>query len=80
MKLRIDVVCENDSGTEQPHELMVLSRDELAMETLGLTLAESKQLLHVLQGYMVDQQAKEYLERHRTCPQCRCNFADHGQG
>lgn len=52
MKFRIDVVCEGDSGAEQPHELMVLLRDELAMETLGLTLAESKQLLHTLQSYM----------------------------
>lgn len=53
MKFRIDVVCEHDNGAEQPYELMALSRDELAMETLGLTLAEGKQLLHVLQGYMV---------------------------
>ncbi len=80
MKFRIDVVCECDSGAEQPHELMVLLRDELAMETLGLTLAESKQLLHTLQIYMVDQQAKDHLEQHRTCPQCDCYFTGNGQG
>lgn len=45
MRFRIDVVCEQDGHTEQPHKLIVLSRDELAMETLGLSLAEGKQLL-----------------------------------
>lgn len=80
MKFRIDVVCEQDSGADQPYELMALSRDELAMETLGLTLAEGKQLLHALQGYMVDQQATEYLEQHRNCPRCGDPFTHHGQG
>ena len=54
MKFRINVVCVNDEGTEQLSELMVLSRDDLVMETMGLTLAESKSLLHDLQSYVVE--------------------------
>ena len=80
MKFRIDVVCEHDNGAEQPYELMALSRDELAMETLGLTLAEGKQLLHALQGYMVKEQATEYLEQHRCCARCGNRFTHNGQG
>jgi hypothetical protein len=80
MKFRIDGVCEDGSGAEQPQELMTLSRDELAMETLELTLADSKQLLHALQSHVVDQQVKKHLEQHRTRPQCGCHFTGNGQG
>ena len=75
MKFRINVVCVNDEGTEQLSELMVLSRDDLVMETMGLTLAESKSLLHDLQSYVVERQATGYLEQHRACPQCGNRYA-----
>ena len=80
MKFRIDVVCERDNGADQPHELMTLSRDELVMETLGLTLAEGKQLLHVLQRFIIDHQTTEYLEQHRACSRCGCPFIHNGRG
>jgi hypothetical protein len=80
MKFRIAVICIDDSGAKQSHELMVLSREALAMETLGLTLAEGKQLLHTLQRYMVEQQATAYLDQHRSCPRCACPFASNGHG
>jgi ribosomal protein S27AE len=74
MRLRIDVVCEQDGHTDQSHKLIVLARDELAMETLGLSLPEGKQLLQALQSYMVDQQVAEYLEQHLYCPRCGASF------
>jgi hypothetical protein len=80
MRLRIDVVCEQDGHTEQSHKLIVLARDELAMEALGLSLAEGKQLLKALQSYMADQQVAEYLEQHRACPRCGNAFTHNGQG
>src|SRR5579884_2346820 len=70
MKFRIDVIRIGDDGSEQTYEMIVLERGPLAMETLGLTLAESKALLHQVQAYVVEQQAASYLEEHRACPQC----------
>ncbi len=80
MTFHIAVSCIDDSGAKQSRELMVLSREDVTMETLGLTLAESKQLLHTLQQYMVEQQATAYLEQHRSCPRCGSSFASNGQG
>ena len=80
MKLRVEVICERDSGAEPPKELMALSRHELVMETLRLTLAEGKELLQALQRYLVDQQATEYLEESHNCPRCGGRFIRNGQG
>lgn len=67
MTFHIEVRCIDDSGAKQSHELMVLSREDVTMEALGLTLTEGKELLHNLQQYMVKQQATAYLGQHRTC-------------
>ena len=80
MKFHIEVICIDNCGAKQSRELTVLSRDDVTMEALGLTLAEGKQLLHTLQRYMVEQQATAYLEQHRSCPRCGCPFASNGQG
>lgn len=48
--------------------------------TLGLTLAESKALLHDLQVYLVDQQASAYLMQHRTCAECGHRYTSKGHG
>ncbi len=80
MKFQIQVICQDDSGDEQHRQLMELSRDELIMETLGLTLVEGKQLLHDLQRCVVDRQAAAYLEQHRRCPQCDHRFVIKAQG
>ena len=45
MKFRIEVVAVADDGAEQRQELVTLTRSEAKLETIGLTLAESKQLL-----------------------------------
>jgi hypothetical protein len=40
------------------------------LETRGLTLEESKQLLQELQRMMVEQQVNAYLDEQRACPAC----------
>ena len=45
MKFRVEVICVNDEGAEQRRDVMEMKRDELVMETLGLSLAEGKALL-----------------------------------
>src|SRR5215469_15289672 len=70
MSIRVEVVCIADDGSEQRREVMTIERPELAMETLGLTLKEGKALLAGVQDFVVAQQARQYLDQQRTCPQC----------
>jgi hypothetical protein len=60
----------NDQGAEQRREVMELQRQELAMETLGLSLAEGKALLQGVQDFVTSQQISEDLKRRRICPNC----------
>ena len=70
MSIRVEVVCIADDGSEERREVMTIERRELAMETLGLTLKEGKTLLTGVQDFVVAQQARPYLDRQQTCPQC----------
>ena len=70
MHFRLQVVAVSDDGTEQLEELAVLVRSEATLETLGLTLDESKQLLQELQRMMIEQQVNAYLDEQRACRAC----------
>ncbi len=70
MHFRIQVVAVSDDGTEQRKDVADLVRSEATLETLGLTLEESKQLLQALQRMMIEQQAEAYLDAQRACPAC----------
>jgi hypothetical protein len=69
MKFRVEVICVNDEGAERRHDVMEMERHELAMETLGLSLAEGKAILRGVQDFVASQQISEDLER-RRCPDC----------
>jgi len=45
MNFRIEVICVGDDGTEQRREVLAVSKDALTIDTLGLTLAEGKELV-----------------------------------
>lgn len=70
MKFRVEVICVNDEGTEQRHGMMEVERRELAMETLGLSLAEGKAILRGVQDFVASQQIRADLKRQRNCPNC----------
>jgi hypothetical protein len=70
MKFRVEVICETDEGAEQRRDVMEMERQELAMETLGLSLAEGKAILHGVQDFVASQQISENLQRRRSCPNC----------
>ena len=70
MKFRVEIICVNDEGAEQRHEVMEMERNELAMETLGLSLAEGKAILQGVQDFVASQQISEDLKRRRRCPHC----------
>src|SRR5437867_784346 len=40
------------------------------IEHLGLSLAESQQLLGTLQHHLLQQQVNTFLDTHATCPDC----------
>jgi hypothetical protein len=80
MKVRVEVVCLNAGGDEQRRQVLTIERGELAMETLGVNLTESKALLAGVQNFVVTQQVCEDLEQRRSCPHCRKRFTSKDSG
>jgi len=70
MHFRIQLIAVSDDGTERLHEIAELRRAAPTLETLGLTLEESKHLLQQLQQIMIDHQVAAYLDQQRACPSC----------
>jgi len=70
VKFRLQLVVVNDAGHEDVHEVARLERDEVAIETLGLSLAEGKLILKRIQESVVEEQIQDALARRRNCPEC----------
>ena len=70
MHFRIQIVSVSDDGTERLQEIVDVSRSQPTLETLGLTLDESKQILQCLQRTIIDHQVGTYLDQQRACPDC----------
>jgi hypothetical protein len=70
MKFRVEVISVNEEGSEQRRDVMEMEREGLAMETLGLSLAEGKAILRGVQDFVASQQTSEDLRRRRRCPNC----------
>ncbi|MGH9431650.1 MAG: hypothetical protein ACRD3T_08915 [Terriglobia bacterium] len=56
----------NDEGVEQRWDVMEMERQELAMESLGVSLAEGKTILRGVQDSVAARQMAEYLELQRA--------------
>lgn len=72
MTVRIQIVVETEAG---PHgqeivEIARLERHDHNLVEVGLTLAESKNLLAAIQRIVVEHQVTEYLAGQRSCPHC----------
>ena len=70
MKMHIQVVIDNDQCQTYLKELICLDKGTGTEDLVGLSLAESKQLLKQLQISIIQHQAKTYTEAHRCCPDC----------
>lgn len=70
MHFRIQLIAVSDDGTERLHEIADVSRSEPTLETIGLTLDESKQILQCLQRTIIEHQVGIYLDQRRPCPDC----------
>jgi len=80
MKFRVEVVCINDAGQEHRSDIREVERRQLAMETLGLNLCESKAMLESVQEFVVARQTAEDWEQRRQCPNCGERYTAKGGG
>jgi len=78
MKFRVEMVCINDAGREHRSDIREVERRQLAMETLGLNLCESKAMLESVQDFVVAGQTAEDWEQQRQCPNCRERYTAKG--
>src|SRR5215467_4022716 len=69
VKLQL-VVCHDDGYEETVTDVITLNKHNQRIEHLGLSLAESKQLLSTLQRHLLQQQVTTFLDTHSTCPDC----------
>jgi hypothetical protein len=71
MRMRVQVIVEADDDTPPAvHEVACVERSDLHIDTLGLHLAEAKDLLQKVQAVVVDEQVRSCLAEQVTCPEC----------
>src|SRR5215471_1195307 len=71
MRVKLQRVMCNDQGDEETvTDVITLNKNNHRLEHLGLTLAESKQLLSTLQRQLLQQQINSFLDTRSTCPDC----------
>jgi hypothetical protein len=69
-----------DNGQQHRSDVLAMERRQLAMETLGLTLCESKAMVERLHDFVVARQTAEDLEQRRRCPNCGHHYTAKGGG
>src|SRR6266568_9026481 len=71
MRVKLQLVMCHDEGDEETvTDVITLNKNNQRIEHLGLTLAESKQLLSTLQRHLLQQQINTLLDTRSTCPDC----------
>src|SRR5215468_10660434 len=62
MRVKLQLVMCNDKGDEETvTDIITLNKNHQRIEHLGLTLAESKELLSILQRHLLQQQVNTFL-------------------
>jgi adenine-specific DNA-methyltransferase len=67
VKLQL-VMCSDDGHEETVTDIVTLKKSHKRIEHLGLTLAETKQLLKTIQQRLLQQQVDAFLTSRSTCP------------
>jgi hypothetical protein len=71
MRMRVQVVIDSDEdGPPVVHEVANVERGDLHIDTLGLQLAEAKDLLQKVQAVLIGEQVQACLTEHENCPAC----------
>jgi len=63
-------MCHDDGQEETVTDVIALNKNNQRIEHLGLSLAESQQLLATLQRHLLQQHVNTFLDTHATCPDC----------
>ena len=70
--MKFTILLKNEDDSIGPLTLLQIERkDPLTAATLGLTLAESKQVLTEVQQELVEAQLRGHAQAQRICPQCQ---------
>ncbi len=69
VKLQL-IMCHDDGHEETATDVITLNKHHKRIEHLGLSLAESKQLLSSIQRQLLQQHVTTFLDTHSTCPDC----------
>ncbi|MFK7602166.1 ISKra4 family transposase [Deinococcus sp. SM5_A1] len=70
MKVELSLKITLPTGEVGEHLLSTLERDELSLETLGLSLQEGKALLRDVQQRLIEAQLDAFLDAQRSCTTC----------
>jgi len=80
MKIKVQlVVCDDEGHEETLTDVVILEKACQQIEQVGLTLAEAKSLLAVLQQRIVEQQAAAFLATGMHCQTCGTALGTKGQ-
>ena len=79
MEIQIHLTIKGDDGNIKRTEILSqFKRDNLSLQSLGLTLKESKLFLEHLQKVIVLEQAESHLQKERRCAKCSVPHAIKG--
>ena len=70
MKVTVQVVLDGEDESTEVREVFALERGAVTPDTLGLQLAEAKDLRCTVQETVVDAQVKDTLAAQAACPHC----------
>jgi hypothetical protein len=71
MRIKLQLIMCNDQGEEETvTDVITLNKSHQRIEHLGLSLAESKQLLSTLQRHLLQQHVTTFLDTCSDCPDC----------
>src|SRR5438067_4610855 len=71
MRVKLQLgIGHDDSQEETVPDVSTLNKDNQRLEHLGLSLAESQQLLGTVQRHLLQQPVNTFLGTHATCPDC----------
>ena len=72
MRIKLQLIMCNDQNEEETvTDVITLNKNNQRIEHLGLSLAESKQLLSTLQRHLLQQQVTTFLDTCSDCPRLR---------
>ena len=71
MRIKLQIVIDNDDSDTTVEDIIVLEKPTGHEQRIGLSLAESKQVLKELQKHIVSRQALQYFQSNRCCPHCQ---------